>query len=271
MPQLALDHLTLVDATPEQLAEAAADVGCTGLCIFLQSMPVLPAMPQFNLVDDAAARRRFKQRMTALGLTLDLAYPFTLSARSTLADFTPALAAAAELDTQLLNVLIYDRDASRRHDHFAQFCDLAARYGLRVGLEFYPASQVRSLADGLDLVCAIGRPGDVGLTVDLLHLMRSGGSLAELRQAPKDYILFGQFADGPATRPKAEWEEEASSDRLLAGTGAFDLAGFAQALPAHCPVSVEIPRTPALAAGQSHAVRARQAVEAIRALRLNMP
>lgn len=265
MQKLALDHMTAVDATPIELAEEAAAAGCSGICLFMQPMDVLPLMPKFDLYDDPAARRALRRRMDDLGIVLELAYPFTLAGRTALAAFAPALACAAELEARLVNVLVYDRDPSRRNDRFAEFCSMAADYGLRVALEFYPVSQVCSLAEALNMVGAIDRPGEVGINVDLLHLMRSGGRLAELAAAPEGTILFGQFADGPATRPEVEWDFEASSDRLRAGDGAFNLADFARALPPGCPVSVEIPRNAEVLAGVPRGERTRLAMEGVRA------
>ena len=147
---------------------------------------------------------------------------------------------------------------------FASFCDLARGHGLRVALEFYPVSQVRSLAEALDMVSLLDRPGEVGVNADLLHLMRSGGSLTELAGAPVGSILFGQYSDGPVLRPQAEWDIEASSDRRLPGEGAFDIAGFARALPDGCPVSVEVPRNAIIEAGMPVLERALAAVDGLR-------
>lgn len=264
MQRLALDHITAIDSTPLELTEEAHAAGCDGICLFMQSMEVLPLMPQFDLYADHAARRNLKRRMDDLGVRLDLAYPFTLAGRTQVSDFAPALECAAELEARLLNVLVYDREPLRRQDRFAEFCVLAARFDLRVAVEFYPVSQVRSLAEALELVSPIGRPGEVGINADLLHLMRSGGSIAELAVAPAETILFGQFADGPTMRPQGEWDFEASSDRLRPGDGDFDLAAFAQALPAGCPVSVEVPRNVEVTAGVPRAKRVRLAVESLR-------
>lgn len=264
MLSLALDHITVVDTTPIQLAEAARNAGCDAICLFMEPMDVLPYMPQFDIYGDRAQRSAFKQCMDDLGVRLDLAYPFTLAGRTEVSNFTTALECAAELDARLLNVLVYDRDPVRRVDKFGEFCDLAASFGLCVAVEFYTVAQVRSLAEGLDLVKAINRPGKVGVNVDLLHLMRSGGSIADLAAAPAEYILYGQFCDGPHSCPEDQLNFEASSERLLPGEGVFDLAGFARALPQGCPVSVEIPRNGAVAAGVSVAERARAAIDGVR-------
>lgn len=262
--RLALDHLTAVDAGPLELADEARAAGCDGICLFLRAMDVLPLMPRFDLVEDRALRRALGLRMDDLGLALDLAYPFTLSARSTVEEFAPTLECAAELGARLLNVLVYDPDPVRRQDRFAASCEFARSFGLRVAVEFYPASQVGSLAEALALVLPIGRPGEVGINVDLLHLMRSGGSCDELAEAPPGSILYGQFTDGPEFCARGDREREASSARLLGGEGTFDLAAFARALPPNCPASVEIPRDAEVLAGRPRAERVGLAVSSVR-------
>ncbi|OZA68334.1 MAG: xylose isomerase, partial [Sphingomonadales bacterium 39-62-4] len=216
MLRLSLDHLTVTDTTPVQLAQVAHAAGCAGMCLFLHPMHELPQMPPFDIVRDHAARTELKAVMDDLGVVLDLAYPFSLGGRTDLAAFAPAMECAADLGAGLLNVLVYDRDATRRADTFGRFCDMAAQFGLRVAVEFYPQSQVPSLASALELVGQAGRAGAVGINVDLLHLMRSGGTMAELAAAPADHVLYAQVADGPMVPPEdLGWE--ASCERLLCG------------------------------------------------------
>lgn len=260
--RIALDHITAIDTTPVQLVEVAAATGCAAICLFMEPMAVLPQMPAFDLYGDASARRELAAAMRANGVVLDVAYPFTLAGRTDIAGFARAMECGAELGASALNALLYDRDPARRIDVFGRFCDVAAGFGLNVAAEFYPPSQIGSLAAALDLVAAINRPGKVGVNADLLHLMRSGGTIADLAAAPVGTILYGQLADGPAQAP-ADREHEASAARCLPGEGDFDLAGFVAALPAGCRVSVEIPRDadiPALTVLD----RARRAVDGTR-------
>lgn len=233
------------------------------MCLFMEPMEVLPLMPKFDIFGDRALRAETRAVMDDLGVTLDLAYPFTLAGRTDVAAFATAMECAADLGAGLINALMYDRDAVRRLDTFGRFCDMATGYGLKIAVEFYPPSQIPSLEAALDLVGQIGRPGAVGVNVDLLHLMRSGGSVAELAAAPAGYILYGQVADGPALAPES-LDFEASSERLLCGGGVFDIAGFARALPKGCPLSVEIPRNHAVGS-ETTAERTRRAIESARA------
>lgn len=268
MRRLSLDHLTVVDATPLALIDLARATGCAGVCLFMAAMDVLPLMPRFDCLADRPLRAAIRQALAGQALadqaiTLDLVYPFTLTGRTDPAALVPALDCAADLGARAVNVLIYDRDSARRAENFGRFCDLALGFGLNVAVEFYPPSQIASLGAGLDLVNAVGRPGRVGLNVDLLHLMRSGGTLDQVAAAPPGTILFGQIADGGREAP-ADPAHEASSHRLRPGEGAFDIAGFVRALPASCPISIEIPRddlVPLLPAPD----RARHAVESVRA------
>jgi len=258
--------LTVVDATPSQLVECAAAAGCKAVCCFLEPMAVLPLMPQFALYGLTREARETKSRMQSLGVGLDLVYPFTLASRTELEAFRPALETASWLGAAAVNALLYDREPSRRIEKFAGFVGLAAEYGLKVAVEFFPLSQIPSLTAARELVTAIGKPAQAGINVDLLHLMRSGGSLAELRAMPAEYIHYAQYCDGPMPEPAAgvTAADEASACRLLAGEGAFDLRGFAAALPAGTPASVELPRNAALLAGASMAVRADVAVNSVR-------
>ncbi|SFR91253.1 sugar phosphate isomerase/epimerase family protein [Sphingomonas jatrophae] len=262
--RLALDHLTVADTTPSQLVAVAAAAGCAAVCLFLEPMAVLPRLPGFDIHGDTAERRETLARMADSGVTLDIAYPFTLSARSDIAAFAPALETAARLGAWGVNVLAYDRDAARRADRFAAFCEAADGFGLKVVVEYYPLSQVRTLREAVALVRGVGAPGRVGVNADLLHLARSGGTVADLAGVPGEWILYGQYCDAPAVQETLSWDYEASHERQLAGEGALDVAGFAAALPPGCRASVELPRDTALAAGVPAEVRARAAVESVR-------
>jgi len=264
--RLALDHLTAVDTTPSQLVTLARALGCDGVCLFMEPMAVLPLMPQFALYGMTHEARETKVHIEALGVALDVVYPFTLAGRRDVREFRQAFETAAWLGAGAVNVLLYDRDPLRRFDHFAAFCALAREYGLETLVEFYPPSQCPSLAAALEIVMQVNMPGQVGVNVDLLHLMRSGGTLTELAAAPAGWVRYGQYCDGAATCDQKSLEIEASSQRRLPGEGVFDLAGFTSALPPGLCVSVELPRNDAVLGGVPRMDRARRAVEGVRRL-----
>jgi sugar phosphate isomerase/epimerase len=261
---LALDHLTVTDTTPSQLVEAAAAAGARAVSLFMEPMAVLPRMPPFDLYGGPELRET-RARLDGLGIAVDLVYPFTLAGRTEVANFRRALEAGAALGAMAANALLYDRDPARRFDRFAEFCALAAEYGLGVAAEFFPASQLKTLAEALDLTGRVGLPG-VGVNLDLLHLVRSGGSFAEVAAAPPERLVYAQLCDAPADCEPERRDFEASCQRLYPGEGAFDVAGFAAALPPSTRVSVETPRDDLIAAGVSYTERARRALSTARAV-----
>ena len=261
MRRLSLDHITVVDTTPSQLAEAAAASGCAGMCLFLHPMAVLPDMPTFDLIGNTPERRRTRDAMAAGGIALDLVYPFTLAGRTEVATFEPALETAAWLGARTANILCYDRDPTRRLDRIAALADLAGGYGMGLVIEFYPPSQVRSLADAFATIDALGRD-DVGITLDLLHLARMAEMPAALPLLADPWIRIAQLSDGAPTIAPELLEWEAGKQRMLPGAGSFDVAGFAAAVAADVPLSIEVPREDALRAGMPPIERAQQAVAA---------
>jgi len=259
---LALDHITVVDANPLQLAEAAFQSGFGGISPFLHSLDVMCAMPAYNMVTDLAMRAQFIERLETLNLRVDIAYPFTLSKRTIVSDFTETLACAKAIKAKYVNVLHYDRDPESRKDSFARFCDFANDFGLRALVEFYPASQIRTLEDAYELVASVGDPHAAGINVDILHLIRSGGTIADIAAIPPEYICYAQISDGPAYCAPDLCEREASEERILPGQGDFDLRAFIDALPDACPISIEVPRISELSRGISVQARAASAARA---------
>jgi sugar phosphate isomerase/epimerase len=262
MASLALDHITVVDTTPAELAAVAAQTGCDGVCIFLHAMPdALPRLPEYNLIADAAARRATKAVCADLGVAIDLAYPFTLASRTDIAAFEPALAASAELGIPAVNALLYDREPARRSERFAAFCDLAKGFGLEVVVEFYPPSQIKSLADALALLNDAKR-ANAGLNLDVLHHIRSGGAPDDLAKAPANLVRFVQLSDGPVEMPEDKLVWEAGLQRMLPGAGALPLKEMIALAPAHARLTVEIPQEEQIIAGLSPLERAKRAVDA---------
>lgn len=260
--RLALDHITVVDATPLQLADAAFQAGFAAICPFLHSLDVMSAMPAYDMVTDLALRALFIEQLETLNLQVDVAYPFTLSKRTIVSEFKETLACAKEVKASFANVLLYDRDAESRQSNFARFCDLAQGFGLRTVVEFYPASQIRNLEEAFQLAASIGDPTVAGINVDILHVLRSGGAIADILAIPPEYIAYAQFSDGPAHCMPDLLEREASEERMLPGQGDFDLQAFLGALPNECQISIEVPRNSDLARGVSLQARAAAAARA---------
>lgn len=258
---LALDHLTVSDAYPWELVELAAQSGLSGCCLFLHSMSVIPHMPSYDLVSDTVARSRTKSALSASGVSLDLAYPFTVTGRSEPEQFVALMDAAADLQAKAINLLVYDRDEARRVDRVSAVVAMAGERGMGSVIEFYPSSAIKSFDEAKALTRAVGR-SDLHVNVDLLHLYRSGGSVADLAK-DAGLIGFAQLADGPLETPQDK-DFEAGRNRTAVGAGALPVEAFLRALPKGITLSLEVPIDADIEAGISKSERAQVAIKAFK-------
>lgn len=258
---LALDHLTVSDAYPWEVVELASQNGLQGCCLFLHAMSVIPHMPAYDLVRDKVARTRTKAALLERGVSLDLVYPFTLTGRSQPEQFLDLVDAAADLGAKAINLLVYDRDEYRRLENVIAVADVASERGLDSVIEFYPSSAIKSFAQAASMVRAIGR-SDLGVNLDLLHLYRSGGSVADLVDAG-DVIGFAQLADGALAAPQ-DPDFEAGRNRMGVGEGELPVEAFLNALPGGVRLSLEVPRDADIEAGKSKSERVAVAVSAFK-------
>ena len=264
MPSIALDHLTCIDADPFALIEIASAADYDAICPFLHTMPQLPLMPQYDLIQNRADTTALRDKADDTGIGIDLAYPLAIEPGTQTQSLRPVFDCAAELGVRLLNTLVFDRDLARRAATASGMCDLGEEYGVKLAVEFYPMSALRSLDEAQVLLAAVARQQTLGLNIDLLHLIRSGGSPDDLGKIAPEAIFCAQVCDAPADIDPAEREYEASSNRLMPGMGQLDVAGFLNAIPNRCLVTVEVPQPESVVLQVSALTRARQALDSLR-------
>ena len=274
-PPLALHHFTLTDASPLELVTIAAEVGCGAVCLFVDSPADaapgqdLPAV-QFPAVTPALAGA-MKARLADCGVVVTNIEFFPLGPETRLEAFRPRLALGAELGARLAVTHVHDSDPHRAVDTLARFGQLAAEYGLQVGLEFMGLSPAcASLAKAVALVTAAGQ-ANIAVAVDALHLQRTGGTPAQVRALDPGLIAYAQLCDGPALAdPTTALDTERylaeAFDRLAPGEGVFPLPELVRALPADNWYDVEAPSPTLAARGIAPLERARRAVDAARQL-----
>jgi sugar phosphate isomerase/epimerase len=132
-------------------------------------------------------------------------------------------------------------------------------------LEFLPIFNVGSLEAAVSIVEEADRPNS-GVLVDTLHLSRSGGTPADLRNVPRQLIPYLQLADAPAEPPaRDDLRDEALHGRMLPGAGALPLTEVLAAVP-DVPVSLELRSRSLMSAYPDPTERARAVLAATRRL-----
>lgn len=114
----------------------------------------------------------------------------------------------------------------------------AERHELALSLEFMPGTSLATLASSARIVQLAGA-ANVGLMVDIWHLLRAGGDAADIRLLPPGSVRGVQLNDRRADA--AEPTRGEVSSRSLPGEGDAPLAELMQAILDNTPgVSIEV-------------------------------
>jgi sugar phosphate isomerase/epimerase len=263
MPRLlSLAHLTVLDADPLALIDAAAAGGFDA--VGLRIVPPFVTETIVPVVGDSDLQRRIKQRLRGAGVTLLDIEAIWLKPDSNIEEIKPALETGAELGAKYVLTIAFDDDTARLTDNFGKLCAAAHGCGLRTMLEFIPYSVLGTLAKAHDFLVAAA-PVNAGLLIDALHLSRSGGDPADIAAYDPTLFSYIHLCDAPKARPAPERNrDEARRNRLYPGDGELWLDAFLDAFPPNTPVAVEAPT--AAFAHLPAAERARLAGEATRRL-----
>lgn len=265
MPIVSLDHLTLFELTPPELVEVAATAGFTHVGLRLN--PAAPPQErQHPMLGDSPMRRETLARMQATGVAVFDCGVFRLQRGVDVAAFEPVLESAAVLGAGHALVNGDDPDPDVLADLLVRLCELGDRYRIRMHLEFTPWTGIPTLASAVRVVEACGH-ANARVMIDTIHVDRSGGTPAELRQVPHGLVDYVQVCDASGPRPTdfATMIHQARNERAFPGEGNLDLVGMLGALPTGLPLSLEAP-VQSLATALTPVERARRGRAAIDAL-----
>lgn len=235
--------LTALNLDPPQALRVAARAGYASIGV--RVLPAAPGGTAYPLMDDRRQLDATLAAMAETGVTVFDLEIIRLNAQFELDRYRPLFEVGQRLGARAVLVGGDDPERARLVEHYGRLCEAAAPYGLTCDLEFMPWTPVRTLADAKEVVgkaaCANG-----GVLVDALHFARSRSRLEDLDDIPPEWLHYAQLCDAPAAIPAdhAGLIHTARCERLLPGEGGIDLAALFRRLPAHLPVSLEIPNDP---------------------------
>jgi sugar phosphate isomerase/epimerase len=238
--RLSLAHLTVLDAHPLELIDAAAAGG-------FNSVGLRIVAPMANdrivpVIGDEALTRQIERKLADTGIDILDVEAIWLTPDSDVSSYIPTFETGARLGARHVLMVGNDPDEARVIDNFAHMCTLAAPFGLKFMLEFIPYCQTATVEAAHRVVTRAGQPNS-GVLVDALHRSRSGGSPADLEILDPAWLSYCQICDARAARPTevAELRNEARTGRLYPGQGTLPLTDLLDALPEGIPLGVEAP------------------------------
>lgn len=238
MTTLSLAHLSMIEASPLELIDAAVAAGFQGVGLRINSAN-LPA--NVDLVKDRQALAEVKRRLADTGIVVADIEAFPIAEATDPKNFEPALDAAAELGAKNLLCVGGDNDYCRMLDRFVRFCELAHARDITVGLEFIPYQVIKTLGMAREMLARAAQP-NAKLLLDVLHLSRSCGRPEDLEGLASNDFAFVQLCDARARRPAYEGlPNEARTDRFYPGDGELWLDRLMAYLPRDKHLSIEAP------------------------------
>ena len=237
---ISLAALTVLELTPPQMVQCAADAGYD--FVGLRLVPATDKEVRYDFIGDTPLKRETLARLRDTGVGVLDAEILRLKPETDVAGYQAMLDTAAELGARYVLVAGNDPDEARTADNLAKLCDIAAPLKLTLSIEPMPWTDAKNITQGARIVKAAGR-ANAGLLVDPIHFDRAGSSTDELRALPREYFRYLQFCDAPAERPESldMLLYQARAERLMPGQGELDLAGILRALPDDIPISIEVP------------------------------
>ncbi|MDI1345407.1 MAG: TIM barrel protein [Pseudolabrys sp.] len=239
MRPLSLDHLTIIEATPLELIQAAAAGGFEK--VGLRIVRPMAAADVVDVIGQPQLQRDLKALMASTGVSIGLVEAIWLSADTDPSALEPALATGAELGARQVLVAGNDPDEARSCANLSRLALDAKSYGLEIAFEFMPFTKVRSLEDAVRIMRQVAQP-NLRLLVDALHVSRSGQDLSTLGKLDSSIVSYVHLCDAPAALPPPDGlRDEARLGRLYPGDGELDLDAFLDAMPDDAPVGLEAP------------------------------
>jgi sugar phosphate isomerase/epimerase len=142
------------------------------------------------------------------------------------------LRAAEVLGARHIKVTPDGDDGPWDPEHWAaKFAELAAQAhdaGTRLGIEFFPWSNIKTLHDGLRLVEDAGHP-TAGVVIDAWHIQRAHTPVTDLASVPVHRIIGVELNDADPQVIGTLYEDTVHRRRYC-GQGVFDLTGIITAL-----------------------------------------
>jgi sugar phosphate isomerase/epimerase len=237
--RLSLAHLTVLDATPLELIDAAAAGGFDAA-----GLRIIPPMPTDKIVDvigNESLTKELKRQMGATGISIWDIEAVWLTPETNVATLVPALELGERLGAKHLLVVGHDPDFSRLVDNFAALCDQCARFKLEAALEMMSYVELRTLQQANRLLEAAGRD-NAHMLIDALHFFRSGAQPSDLSAVNPSVLKYIHLCDAPLAAPPADaLRAEGRGGRSYPGQGEFPLIELLDALPRDIPIAIEAP------------------------------
>ncbi|PJE37112.1 hypothetical protein CVM52_08755 [Pseudooceanicola lipolyticus] len=244
--QVTLAQLGLNDEGPLAMLEAAAESGFRGIGLPLRSGALKTL--KVEIVGNHKLVHQIRRTADDAGLIIFDTESLVLGHEPDRETLRMIFETAYELGATRMSCLGFEpaigpghmREGEEPH-RLATICEIAAEFGLMIGIEFMMFRSIATLEDARRIVVDSGAP-NARIILDALHCFRSGLTMEQLQALDPALVSHLQLCDAVAQAPAPDkLVDEARAHRLMPGQGAIPLAEMIRILPDDTPLSLEIP------------------------------
>jgi len=267
MTKLGIELASVFGMPPVDHARLAAQLGCAHITVGLGRHARNPEnFPEWSLREDAALRRDFKAALSDMGIALAIGEGATVLPGADVESYAADLDIFAELGAERIGTRCLDPDLGRSCDQFSRLAEMSAERGfLATTLEYAPYHPINHLDMATAMIARVNMP-NFRLLIDVMHLFRSGSTPDDVALLAPEIIEYVQICDIMMTPAGHDYLAEATSERLVPGTGEIPLSALLAVLPTRVPLGVEVPMLALARSGVPALERMRVCVDALRKL-----
>ncbi len=267
MERMAIEPVSHFGLPPLQLVDLVADLGCRHVSVWMNSPGPINVYnyPQTSL-RDAPLRKEMIAAMREKDLSISLIDGFMIfRPGADVENLAEDFEIAKELGVTNINTASFEFDQERAFDQLARLVDMAGAVGIDTVVEFAPETALPNLASAVAAVNYVGR-SNCRLLIDMMHLVRSGGTAADIAALDPNMIGYVHLCDATVAPAMPNYLLEATSERLIPGEGEFPLKEILSVLPRDVILGLEIPSVSKAEAGITPSEHLATAVDATRRL-----
>jgi len=240
MRKLGIHHISALETDPIEFVDIVSETGCHQISVFVNPFTNQTRFPV--VTRDSVPELQEKLQLTEIEIAN--IESFIITPATNVADFLPFFELGAELSAKGVGVHLFDADESRVVDNLSQMCEQAEIFNMDVCIEFLAFTPAwKTLIETEKLIKQVKLPR-LGVGIDLLHLIRSGGSPADIKAIDQNLIAYAQICDSENLGITEDYASEAVGGRLTPGEGVFPIAEFLEALPENVRLEIEVPQPP---------------------------
>ncbi len=241
--RLGIELISVFNLPPVDFVNLAADLNCPNISMILTPLDYNPQnYPAWDLLNDKKQQREMKAAMRDRDVRISLGEGYIVAPGTDVREVHgKTLDVMLELGVKLINTISFDPDENRTFDQFALVVEMAKKAGIDAVTEFAPCfASNRDLKSALRAVRHVNQP-NFRVLLDTMHLIRGGGSAADVAKLAPDAIGYVQLCDAPLVPTNPDYLDEATYERKIPGEGELPLLDILAEVSPDLVISVEVP------------------------------